>query len=120
VQKKILVVDDDQDILDLIEFLLQDNGYEVIASLTADILDNVLQINPDLILLDNWLDGTAGSALCKILKTQEATRHIPVIIFSASTGLKQVAQDSLADNYIEKPFDVDFLYSVITPLLNDR
>jgi CheY-like chemotaxis protein len=106
---------DDQDILDLTEFLLQDKGYEVVASLTGAILDHVLQINPDLIILDNWLEGTTGSELCKILKTNEATKHIPVVIFSAATGLKKVAQDCLADDYIEKPFDVDYLHDVITP-----
>jgi len=48
-KKKILVIDDDQDILDLTEFLPQEIGYDVVASLTANILDDVLQINPDLI-----------------------------------------------------------------------
>jgi two-component system response regulator VicR len=116
-QKKILVIDDDQDILDFTEFLLQDKGYEVIASLTGDILDDVLLINPDLIILDNWLDGTTGSELCKKLKTTENTNHIPVILFSAATGLKNIAQDCLADDFIEKPFDVDYLHGVISLLL---
>jgi DNA-binding response OmpR family regulator len=116
-KKKILVIDDDQDILDLTEFLLQDNGYEVIASLTASILDDILQINPDLILLDNWLEGVTGQELCKALKTTAATKHIPVIIFSASTGLKEIADDCLADGYIEKPFDIDVLQQKIASLL---
>lgn len=116
-QKKILVIDDDQDILEFTEFLLHEWSYEVIASLTADILDDVLKINPDLILLDDWLEDTTGHEQCKILKSVEATKHIPVVIFSASTGLQKVAEECLADNYIEKPFDVDCLQDIITSLL---
>jgi len=117
-KKKILVIDDDQDILDLTEFLLQEIGYDVVASLTANILDDVLQINPDLILLDNWLGDTSGQEQCKILKKKPTTRHIPVILFSASTDLEKNAKDCLADGYIEKPFDVDYLEEVIGNLLH--
>lgn len=50
--KKILIIDDDQDILDLIEYLLKENGFDVVASLSAKVLDDVLEIKPDLILID--------------------------------------------------------------------
>lgn len=116
-KKKILVIDDDQDILDLTEFLLQEIGYDVVASLTANILDDVLQINPDLILLDNWLGDTSGQEQCKILKKKLTTRHIPVILFSASTDLEKNAKDCLADSYIDKPFNIDYLQEVITRVL---
>ncbi len=116
-QKKILVIDDDQDILELTELILQDSGYEVVTSLTAAILNDVLQLKPDLIILDDWLEDTTGHEQCKILKSAEATRHIPVLIFSASTGLEKVAADCLANNYIEKPFDVDDLQNMIAALL---
>jgi two-component system response regulator VicR len=116
--KKILVIDDDQDILDLTEIILQEKGYEVIASLTADILEDVLLIHPDLILIDDWLNGTSGHELCKKMKSAEATRHIKIIIFSASTGLQKIAEDCLADNFIEKPFEIDHLTDTIAILLS--
>ncbi|MGB4398912.1 MAG: response regulator [Daejeonella sp.] len=116
-KKKILIIDDDQDILDLTEFLLQEIGYKVVASLTANILDDVLQVNPDLILLDDWLESTSGHQLCKVLKTEQATKHIPVVIFSASTGLEKIAKDCFADDYINKPFDINYLQDVIADLL---
>jgi two-component system response regulator VicR len=117
-QKKIIVIDDDQDILEFTEFILQDWGYEVVASLNADILDDILQLNPDLILVDDWLEDTTGHEQCEMLKSAENTKHIPVVIFSASTGLQKVAEDCHADNYIEKPFDVDHLQDVISALLH--
>lgn len=116
-KKKILVIDHDQDILELTEFLLKEMDYDVDSSLNADILDDVLQIKPDLILLDDWLGGTSGHELCKKLKSEVATSHIKILIFSASTGLEKIAKENLADSYIEKPFDIVELESRILNLL---
>lgn len=107
--KKILIIDEDRDILELITFILEEKGFEVIASLSGNILDDVLEINPDLILLDDWLADLNGHKLCSILKTTPITKHIPVILISASMGLEQLSQDCFADSYIEKPFDIDLL-----------
>jgi DNA-binding response OmpR family regulator len=118
-RKKILIIDDNQDILEVIEFILKENGYKVIVSLSAKILDDVLEINPDLILLDDWLGDTSGHKLCRTLKTNPRTKHIPVIIISAARGLEQLAKQCYADSYIEKPFDIDDLQSKITTMLED-
>lgn len=115
--KKILVIDNNQDILDLISIILQQKGYQVVASTQADIVDDVLKIQPDLILLDEWLDGIKGHELCKTLKVEHTTNHIPVIIISAINGLEQVASDCMADNYIQKPFDIDYLAEVVASAL---
>jgi DNA-binding response OmpR family regulator len=112
-KKKILIIDDDQDILDITKILLNQIGYEVITSLTADILSELSQINPDIILLDDWLDGTKGHKECKILKSADATKNIPIIIFSAANGIEKIAEECLADGFIKKPFDIDYLYQVI-------
>ncbi|MGB4400198.1 MAG: response regulator [Daejeonella sp.] len=112
-KKKILIIDDDQDILDITNFLFEQKGYEVIASLNTDILSELFQITPDVILLDDWLDGTSGHEACKILKAAEATKHIPVIMFSAVMQIEKVAEDCLADGFVKKPFDIDTLVEVI-------
>ncbi len=117
-RKKILIIDDDQDILELIEFILKEKGFEVIASLSARILNDLLEIKPDLILLDDWLEDSLGHELCRNIKTNPKTKHIPVIIISAAMGLAQISKECFADSYIEKPFDIDHLASKITTLLS--
>lgn len=115
--KKILIIDNDSDILTLITFILEDKGFEVVASLSGSILDSVLEINPNLILLDDWLEDLNGHELCSILKRTPETQHIPVILISASIDLEQVSKDCFADGYIEKPFNIDLLERTINELL---
>src|SRR4051812_34580669 len=94
--KKILVIEDDKDIRDTIVYTLEGEQYEVIASEDAKILKNLIDINPDLILLDNWLTDWAsdanGSQISKMLKSDPAVSHIPVIIVSAVSNLKEIAE----------------------------
>lgn len=116
-RKKIVIIDDDQDILELIEYILTEKGFEVITSLSAKILEDLLEINPNLILLDDWLGDTLGHELCRNIKINPETKHIPVIIISAATGLAEISKECFADSYIEKPFDIEHLESKITILL---
>ncbi|NHA07887.1 response regulator [Mucilaginibacter sp. HC2] len=115
--KKILVIEDDKDIRDTIVYVLEEEGYEVIASDNARILKKVNDLEPDLILLDNWLtDWTSdlsGQQLSKALKNNPTTRHIPVILVSAVNNLKEIAQAGEADGYIQKPFDLTELSEVV-------
>lgn len=115
--KKILVIEDDKDIRDTIVYVLEEEGYEVIASDNARILKKVPDLEPDLILLDNWLtDWTSdlsGQQLSKALKNDPATNHIPVILISAVNNLKEIAQAGEADGYIKKPFDLTELIEVV-------
>lgn len=112
-KKKILIIDNNQDILELTEFLLTEKGYEVVASSTPHILSELSQINPDLILLDEYLDGIKGHEQCIMLKSAETTKHIPIIILSGAFGIEKIAEDCLADGFIKKPFDIDYLYEVV-------
>lgn len=116
-QNKILIIDDNQDILDLTELILRDKGYEVKASLTADILEDILLINPVLILLDEWLKDSSGHKICEKLKSTKATQHFKIVLFSAINGLKDIAEHCMADSYIEKPFDIENLLDTINNLL---
>lgn len=115
--KKILVIEDDKDIRDTITLSLQQEGYEVIASEGAKILKNISDINPDLLLLDNWLtdwkSDANGQQLSKELKLNPATSHIPVIMVSAVSNIKEVAEAAMADGYIKKPFDLDDLNAMV-------
>ncbi len=115
--EKILVIEDDKDIRDTITYALQGEGYEVIASENAKILKNINEIKPNLLLLDNWLSDwksdANGQQLSKELKTNEATSHIPVIIISAVSNIKEIAEAGLADGYLKKPFELDDLSAIV-------
>lgn len=115
--KRILVIEDDKDIRDTIMYALQQHNYEVIASEDAKVLRNIGDIHPDLILLDNWLtdwkSDANGQQLSRELKTNAATSHIPIIIVSAVSNIKEIAEAGLADGYLKKPFDLDDLAAIV-------
>ena len=115
--KKILVIEDDKDIRDTIVYILEEENYEVISSGDSKILKNILSHNPDLVLMDNWLtewkSDANGQQLSRELKTNAATSHIPVIIISAVSNIKEIAEEGLADGYLKKPFDVSVLVDLV-------
>lgn len=115
--KKILVIEDDKDIRDTIVYILQEEQFEVISSEDSKILKSIDTIKPDLVLLDNWLtdwkSDANGQQLSKELKTNPATSHIPVIIISAVSNIKEIAEAGLADGYLRKPFDITELTDIV-------
>jgi len=115
--KKVLLIEDDKDIRDTIVYALKEHDYEVIASEDAKILKSITEINPDLILLDNWLtdwkSDANGQQLSKELKSHPATSHIPIVIVSAVSNIKEVSEAGLADGYLKKPFDLTDLFAIV-------
>jgi CheY-like chemotaxis protein len=115
--KKILVIEDDKDIRDTIVYILEEDGYEVLSSGDSKILKKVIEHNPNLILMDNWLtewkSDANGQQLSKELKTAPETKHIPVIIISAVSNIKEIAEEGLADSYLKKPFDMAELLELV-------
>lgn len=111
--KKILIIDDDDDILSLVSYLLKEDGYSVISSTTSKILTKLGKIKPDLILLDCWLPGVFGDDLCREIRSNALYKHIPIIMISAVNNLSFIAKECNADGYIEKPFDLDHLSAMV-------
>ncbi len=112
---RILAVDDDKDILEVLQFILEDSGYEVDTLSDGKYLFEKIRTHaPDLILLDIMLGNLDGRELCKNVKTVEETHHIPVILVSAShntTGLMN--QDGAPNAFVAKPFDINELLDTI-------
>lgn len=115
--KKILVFDDDQSILQSIRYLLEDEGYTILPAELYGEFEQHLQSNPDLILLDYWLPQRDCASIIKKLKSQNETKHIPVIVISASSNLEKLTKDSGADRVIQKPFDIEELKKTIKEVL---
>ena len=107
-QKKILVVDDEPDILEFLQELLEGEGYIVAIADKAEHVEKLHDASlPDLILIDVLLSGKDGHEVVKHLKGQEVTRHIPVIMFSAHQGAEKTARAAGADDFVAKPFEID-------------
>ena len=117
VQKKILVVDDDPDILEFLQVILEEEGYTVATTDKGDYVEKLHDGElPNLILLDILLSGKDGREIVKSLKSQEETRHIPVVMFSAHPSAEATARACGADDFIAKPFDIDVLLAKLAAL----
>ena len=114
--KKVLVVDDDPDILDALQLLLEFAGYEVKTTEKGEYAENLRDMNgglPNVIILDVLLSGKDGRLICQKLKSQEETKHIPIIMISAHPNAKQSVTAVGADAFVAKPFDMEELLAII-------
>jgi DNA-binding response OmpR family regulator len=113
-KKKLLLVDDEQDILEFLKVILEEEGYIVVTTDKDDFLESLFNDTlPDLILLDMLLSGKDGREIVQYLKTQEETKHIPVIMFSAHPRAREITKQAGADDFVAKPFEIDLLVNKI-------
>ncbi|MDF3078278.1 MAG: hypothetical protein K0S09_2167 [Sphingobacteriaceae bacterium] len=112
-KKKILVLEKDEDILQVLSHILMDEGYDVkLARSEKGLLQQIKLYCPDVILLDIIRPTPEGTELCRAIKAAEGISHIPVIALSTHTKADTL-KDVCADDVIKKPFDVDFLVDII-------
>lgn len=117
-KKKILVVDDEPDILEFLQVILEEEGYAVLTSEKGEFLEQLHNGGlPDLILVDVLLSGKDGREIVKHLKSQEETKPIPVIMFSAHPSAEQTAREAGAEDFMAKPFEIDDLLAKIANYL---
>lgn len=119
---KILVVDDDKDLLEIIYSLLSKRGFEVnINSNWEEASGKIESFKPQLILLDVFLDGVDGMDICRQIKSTPKTQHIPVILFSGYPRVAEtVMYDYGADDFITKPFEVNDLIEKVHSVLSQK
>ncbi|GAA4327247.1 hypothetical protein GCM10023149_30560 [Mucilaginibacter gynuensis] len=118
-RKKILIIEDDNDILDTISAILDIANFEVAGTNgTNDIFELTRLHQPDLILTDYMLPGLTGGQICKMIKSHQETANIPVVLMSAYNKQAIAIGNFNYDAFIKKPFNIDYLVSVITSFLN--
>jgi DNA-binding response OmpR family regulator len=112
--KKVFIVEDDDDIRSLIDYILKDEQYEVhlFANVTALKKDLSGEL-PGLIVLDIMLPDGDGMVICEQLKTNKKTAHIPVLLMSAHRSKRDIAKYELADDFISKPFNIDHFKATV-------
>lgn len=118
--EKILIVDDEPNILELLKFNLENNGFKVIKALNGEQALELIKLEkPDLILLDVMLPGIDGYELCKILRRKTDTSEIPIILITAKNEEidKILGLEIGADDYITKPFSVRELIARVKAVL---
>lgn len=119
-KKKILIVEDEETLLKLEGTLLVSKGYEVKGVMDGlSALESLANMKPDLILLDVMLPGMDGYEVCRQVKSNAKTRHIPVIMLSAKKSTEDLVkgEQAGADWYITKPFKSVMLIETIQRLL---
>ena len=119
--KRILIVDDEVDLVETVRFPLEMEGYQVLVSYNGeDALHQARKEKPDLIILDLMLPKLDGYKVCRLLKFDERYKHIPILMLTAKTQEKDrlLGRETGADEYITKPFDIDTLMEKVKTYLN--
>jgi DNA-binding response OmpR family regulator len=120
--KRVLIVDDDPDIVMLIKYQLELEGYRTITAYDGlEALSRIAEQQPDLIVLDIMMPKVDGWVVCHSVKSNQSTGHIKIIILSAKTQIRSKIKGLYimqADVYMTKPFDLDDLSGNITKLLH--
>jgi two-component system alkaline phosphatase synthesis response regulator PhoP len=112
--KRVLILDDDMDILQICAIVLKKKGYEVFTINNSNqVVEQVKTLRPDVILMDNWIPGPGGIEATRMLKMNSDTHDIPVIFFSANSNVTQLAEEAKADYYLQKPFDISELETIV-------
>jgi DNA-binding response OmpR family regulator len=119
--KKILIVDDEVDLVETVRFPLEMEGFNVLISYNGeDALNQARKEKPDLIILDLMLPKLDGYKVCRLLKFDEKYKHIPILMLTAKTQEKDkiLGMETGADEYITKPFEMDDLMEKVKAHLN--
>lgn len=116
--KKIFIADDDEGIVDAVTMILEVMGYDVEFTYDGGAVINAVKNKPDLIMLDIWMSGYDGRDICRQLKNDPEFSKIPILMISASRDIRQSAIDAGANDFMEKPFEMDSLLNKVEVLLD--
>ncbi|MES2426061.1 MAG: response regulator [Bacteroidota bacterium] len=113
--KKILILDDDKDSLEILSFILKETGYDVQTSSHGETaFEDIKAFQPDLLLMDVMLGGLDGRTICRSIKENELTHLLPVILISGTHDLSgSMHLPGAPNDYIAKPYDLDHLLNTV-------
>jgi DNA-binding NtrC family response regulator len=116
--KKIVIFDDDEDILSICAYILEEQGWDVHTYTDCNnIVEKVSAVMPSVILMDNWIPDAGGIIATQTLKATEGLKSIPVVYFSANSDIQLLADHAGAETYLAKPFDLEELEKTINDVL---
>lgn len=111
--KNLLIIEEDTDAREMMVFMFENNGYNVLQAGKEISVEETAQLNPNLIIVGYQLGDTPGNDICLRLKGNELTQPIPVILYSATSTVEKISKGSSADAYVAKPLELeDFIWLV--------
>ena len=113
--KKILIVEDNVLMMEVMTYILMNNGYAVTSLANgSEVFNNIKAIHPDLVIMEDVLPGMDGTEICKLLKLNKATHNLPVIICSGDDSIDEsMNQNGAPDDILHKPFDIKCLIDMV-------
>lgn len=118
-KKKVLIIENDHDIRNIVAFILEEEGFETLSSPEPEDLDQILEFRPHVILIDEFINSQPGHRFCLKIKQSEKLRSIPVIILSTANDIELIVQECKANNYIKKPFDIQEMVEKVVGLIDN-
>jgi DNA-binding response OmpR family regulator len=114
-QKKILIVEDNALMVEVMTYILNNNGYKVFALNNGnDVFNNIKTNHPDLVILDSILPGINGREICQLIKLNKATQDLPVIMCSGDDSIDEtMEQKGAPDDVLHKPFGINNLIEMV-------
>lgn len=119
-KKKVLIIENDRDIRDLVEYILEEEGFDALSMPEPERLTQILEFEPDLILIDEFVNNKPGHRLCLKIKQAEDLDTIPVIVLSTATDIELIATECKANDYLRKPFDVQEMIEKVIRVLDNK
>ena len=119
-KKKVLIIENDRDIRDLVEYILEEEGFDALSMPEPERLTQILEFEPDLILIDEFVNNKPGHRLCLKIKQAEDLNTIPVIVLSTATEIELIATECKANDYLRKPFDVKEMIDKVIRVLDNK
>jgi len=118
--KKIIIYDDDTDLLEVCSLILTAKNFEVvIKDKCTEIIRDIEMHQPDVILMDNWIPDIGGIKATRLVKESPEHRHIPVIFFTANNNVDELTAEAGADYSLQKPFDINELETIVVNAVRD-
>lgn len=115
-----LIIENDQDIRHIVDFILAEQGFETLSVPEPAELSALITFGPDVILLDEFINSQPGHRLCRKIKKVPALAAVPVIILSTANDIELIATECDANDYIRKPFDVAEMVGKVLGIVSNQ
>lgn len=116
--RKIMICDDDRGILDVLEMILEPEGFEVKTEIDSTrLIDRVKAEEPALLLLDLWMPALSGYDIIRSVRKDRTIGKLPIIVLSASRNEMDIALETGADRFMAKPFDIEDIVLLVNEVM---
>jgi len=119
-KRRVLIIENDQDIRQIVDYILQEQGFETLSIPEPEDLWELLNFRADVILLDEFVNSQPGHRLCRKIKNIPVLAATPVIILSTANDIELIVKECDANDYISKPFDIEQMVDKVLRIVNHQ